>query len=214
VKLEDRAQILIHHFLEQSANLYSQKVALLHEGERITYQEINSQANSLAHYLIERGVNRGDRVALLFENSVEYVVSYYAVLKTGAMVVPLHTDLKPDGLQRILSELELNILISSSGFEKLLNAVDLSQSGIQELILKNPSVRWISASFTTEKFEELISAKEVSNPDRPIQDTDLASIIYTSGSKGMPKGVMLSHRNIVSNTFSICQFLHLTKKDI
>jgi long-chain acyl-CoA synthetase len=206
--------MLIHNFLEQSAKRYPAKVALVHAGVKTPYEQINAQANSLAHCLIEKGVRPGDRVAILFENSLEYVVSYYGTLKTGAVAAPLNTDLKPDGLHRILVELEPKALISSSRFDKLLKATDLSQCGLQALILKNPGFRWTVASFKVEKFEELTSPKDTPNPDARIQDSDLASIIYTSGSTGMPKGVMLSHRNIVSNTLSICQYLHLTEKDI
>src|SRR4030042_6415576 len=98
-------QTLIHHFLEGSTARYPQKVAFIHEGRRVTYEEINAQAKSLAHHLTESGVTRGDRIALLFENCLEFVVSYYGSLKAGAVVAPLSIDLKTEELKKTLTDL-------------------------------------------------------------------------------------------------------------
>ena len=89
---------LIHEFLEFSAEKYPDKVALIHEDVRATYAEINAKANALAQYLVDAGIQTGDRVVMILENSLDYVVGYYGTLKTGAVIVPLSTDLKPDGL--------------------------------------------------------------------------------------------------------------------
>lgn len=206
--------VLIHHFLEHSAESLPDKVALIHEGLRASYLQINNQANHLASYLHDRGIGRGDRIALLLENSLEYVVSYYGVLKAGGVVVPLNIDLKSEGLMVILDEIESKIIISSSKFERVLQSVDLNESHVQELILKTPKLKWVSRVPAVAKLEELMQGGVSSNPKIQSVDTDLASIIYTSGSTGGPKGVMLSHQNIVHNTFSVCEYLHLTQEDI
>jgi acyl-CoA synthetase (AMP-forming)/AMP-acid ligase II len=88
---------LIHHFLEKSADLYPDKVAVVHEKRRAEYSRVNRLANQLAHYLLKSGVRPGDRVVLLCENSIEYVFCYYGILKAGGIVVSLNTDLKSDG---------------------------------------------------------------------------------------------------------------------
>jgi long-chain acyl-CoA synthetase len=207
-------QALIHHFLEESANSLPDKIALIHENTRVNYAQINNQANHVAHYLLEKGLNRGDRIALLLENSLEYVVSYYGALKAGGVVVPLNSDLKPEGLKAILYEIEPKAVISSAKFEKLLQTAHLSDSKVQELILKTPRLNWGSTSFFVSKLEELMQGDVSSNPYIQMDDTDLASIIYTSGSTGRPKGAMLTHRNIVSNTRSIGRYLRLTQHDI
>jgi len=205
---------LIHHFLENSANLLPDKIALIHGDIRANYSQINSQANQLAKHLLEKGINLGDRIALLLENSLEYVVSYYGALKTGGVVVPLNSDVRPEALEAILFEIEPKAIISATKFEKLLGTVDLSKYKVQELILKTPMVKWFSTSFEVTKLEELIQGAFSPNPNIQIADTDLGSIIYTSGSTGGPKGVMLTHKNIVSNTLSICRYLRLTQNDI
>ena len=111
---------LVHHFLERSARLYPDKVAIIHGKVRATYSEINARADNLAHYLQSIATQKGDRVALLMENCVEYVISYYGIMKAGAVAVPLNSDLKPEGLRYAIEDLEAKVLISSSRFEKLI----------------------------------------------------------------------------------------------
>ena len=210
----DSAMTLIHHFLERSATRFPDKTALIHGDVRATYSEINNRANNLALNLIENGLTPGDRVVLLMENCLEYVVSYYGILKTGAVAVPLNSDLKTEGLRAILAELEAKCVISSSRFEKLLQAADLAACGIQRLILKSPKSKWSSTPYRVSDLGSLAETRHALNPDIQIRENGLASIIFTSGSVGGPKGVMLSHENLVHNTFSICQYLHLTQEDI
>jgi len=205
---------LIHHLLERSAVSFPNKVALIHEEVRATYGQINTASNQLARQLKEQGVASGDRVVLLLENGLEYVIGYYGALKAGAVVAPLSSDIKPEGLRYLLRELEPRVIISSSKFEIVLQTAELDSLNLQALILKKPSLSWESRHFQILSWEELTLDRDSSNPDNPIKESALASIIYTSGSTGKPKGVMLSHRNIVSNTHAICQYLHLTEKDI
>lgn len=207
-------QTLIHHFLEKSAWQYPNKIALIHDEVRATYAQINSGANQLAHWLIQRGIEKGDRVVLILENSLEYVISYYGTLKAGAVVAPLSSDIKPDGLRPLLRGLEPEVVISSSRFEKLLLATDLSQFKIKALILKNPVLNSASAPCEVFSWQDLIGNRESPNPDMALDKSVLSNIIYTSASTGRPKGVMLSHWNIVSNVHAICQYLNLTEKDI
>jgi acyl-CoA synthetase (AMP-forming)/AMP-acid ligase II len=206
--------VLVHHFLEHRAHFSPEKVALVHDGVRMGYSQINNKANHLANYLIGNGIGVGDRVALLLDNSLEYVVSYYGCLKTGGCVVPLNTDLKPENLGGVLNEIEPKVVISSSKFENLLKTMRSHRYSVQELILGEPKQAWSSESFSVAKLEDLTAGGFVRNPKVEMQERDLASIIYTSGSTGRPNGAMLTHRNIVSNTVSICKYLHLTQKDI
>lgn len=205
---------LIHNFLEKSADSFPNKIAVIHEGTRASYRQVNNQANQIAHFLLERGIEKGDRIAIMLENSLEYVVSYYGALKTGGIAVPLNNDLKPGTLKELLDEIEPKAVVSSTKFEKLLQTASLSECGVQDLILKTPVQSWNSVALSVSKLEELIQGGVVQNPDVEMKDSDLASIIYTSGSTGRSKGVMLTHKNIASNTISICEYLSLTQDDI
>lgn len=261
----DPSITLVHHFLERSARLYPDKVALIHGKIRATYAEINTHADNLAQYLISIGSQKGDRIGLLMENCLEYVVSYYGIMKAGAIAVPLNIDLKPNGLRYAINNLEAKIMISSSKFEKLISTSNLHELGLAYLIVKDvknatpegkstvgglkyasleaicsspdpkadvssrfvlfsapcshSSMNSMNSSNSTNSSSS-IDPTTVSSRYEPSAmsyntcDDDIASIVYTSGSTGGPKGVMLTHRNIVDNVFSICQYLHLTKNDV
>lgn len=203
----------IQNFLENSAARFPDKIALIHGDVRATYAQINTAANSLSNWLIENKVSIGDRVVILLENSLEYVISYYAILKSGAIAVPLSTAHKPDTLNPLLSELEPATIITSKKFERLLNASDITLIKNSKLIIQNFSSVLNSKGLDITGFDDTISS---SISENPIISTDekTASIIYTSGSTGKPKGVMLSHKNIIANAHSICRYLELTENDI
>lgn len=206
--------MLIHNFIENAAGRYPDKIAIIHDEERVSYSSLNAQAESLAAHLSENGVNKGDRVALLLENSAAYIVSYYAALKCGAVVAPMNPGLKPDGLQYLLDELDPAAIIASFKSERLMKAIDVSGLGLKLVVIKQPKMVWQGLPFSKTSFEEAVSQTSTKRDKIHIDDSDLASIIYTSGSTGEPKGVMLSHGNIVANTNSICEYLSLSDNDI
>ena len=223
---------MIHHFLENSAKRFPDKIAVITESERATYGEINSSANQLARLLIRHNIRPLDIVVLMMDNCIEYIIAYYAALKTGAVIVPFSNDLKPESINHLLKELEPKVLISSKKFERKLKACDLSSSSLQLMIIKDLKQEWTQLDFPVmpwSEFENHASSAASSTswantlnmdsaiektPNQTIDKNQLASIIYTSGSSGIPKGVMLTHLNITTNTNSICEYLNLTSDDI
>ena len=135
---------LIHHFLEKSAQDYPNKIALIHEDIRASYSQVNNMANSLARWLIDQGIKKGDRIIFILENSLEYVVTYYGILKSGASAVPLSTDLKPDSLNHFITELEPQVIITNHRFERILKASDQSLINNSKLIINNSKLKWPS----------------------------------------------------------------------
>jgi long-chain acyl-CoA synthetase len=209
---------MIHHFLENSAKAFPEKAAVITEKDRATYAQINSDANRLARLLLDHNVKDKDIVVLIMDNSIEYVISYYAVLKTGAAIVPFSNDLKPETINHLFRELSPKAVISSKKFERLLSACDLNSSTLSAMIIKDVSSQLSQPekklAFPVIPWSELSNYNNSTNLDKKTNENSLASIIYTSGSSGIPKGVMLSHLNIKTNTDSICQYLHLTCEDI
>jgi acyl-CoA synthetase (AMP-forming)/AMP-acid ligase II len=204
----------VHHFLEESARQYPAKTALVHGKTRAAYEEINRQANQLAYWLLAQGLRRAGRVALLWENSLEYVVSYYGILKAAGVAVPLSPELKAENLVPILEELEADFLIGGAKAAKTLQTLPAWPKSRPRLVLKAPQALWPSGPVEVAAWEELVGSGAAGNPDRAADGGDMCSIIYTSGSTGRPKGVVLSHTNIVSNTHAICEYLKLTSSDI
>jgi acyl-CoA synthetase (AMP-forming)/AMP-acid ligase II len=191
---------LIHHFLEGSAAARPDAVAVVQGQERRTYADLNRQANRLAHDLIEEGVRPGDRVVLISENSADYIIAYYGILKAGGVSVSLNPDLRPGSLRELLKELEPKSIIVSPRSEPVLRSVHPRSLGIEDVRVLGPRPEAPSSGGQ--------------GPDVSVGPGDLAMIVYTSGSAGRPKGVMLTHANIVANTRSTVAFLELGARDI
>lgn len=205
----------LHRFLEASAVRHPEKTAVIHDDERIGYGTLNRMADALAGCLERNGIASGDRVALLLENSIEFIVAYHAVLKAGAVATPLDPALKPEGLRCLMDDLEPSAVITSSKSERSLEAVRLNPETLKLLVVANPNDRWSNRPFTVLTFAET-TRPENATAFRTARTpgSSPATILYTSGSCGQPKGVLLSHDNIVSNTRAICRFLRLTSGDI
>jgi acyl-CoA synthetase (AMP-forming)/AMP-acid ligase II len=205
--------MLIQHFLEKSAARFPEKLAVIYKKKRVTFGEINLQADCLAALLAAHGVNRADRVIILLENSVEYVIAYYSILKVGAVAVPMSTNIKGEGFAQLVADLGPTAIISSKRFEAVLRNPNVDLSTVKLMVIDSPKHTWEMYPFSFVRFEDAVLTT-MRPAKRRIQEKDLACIIFTSGSTGSPKGVMLSHRNIVANTLSICNYQNLNSKDI
>lgn len=206
---------LIHQFLEQSAKTFPDKCALVQDDRRATYAELDAAANCLATWMIVKGVDPGNRVVILLANSLEYVVSYYAILKAGAVAVPLNPDLKLSGLKPILESLEPKMMILTERQHGVIGELDVCGTGLNLLLVSGDQTRSAQDEVSVQaRWNDVVRADASAPPAISINASDLSSIIFTSGSTGAAKGVMLTHRNIVANADSIIQYLQLTSNDI
>jgi len=206
---------LIQHFLESSARRFPDKCALVHDERRFSYQELDELADRLARWLLSIGVAAGDRVVILLGNSPEYVVSYYGILKAGAVAVPLNPELKPAGLLPILLSIEPKAVILSWRQRPMMCQLDLDSLGVKQLLVVD-NRRKLSPGIgcPVTHWNNALATSAAALQAAPATDANLASIIFTSGSTGVPKGVMLTHRNIVANTDSIVRYLQLGPDDV
>ena len=206
---------LVHHFLEDSARNFPQKPALFSKGAWHTFLELDQQADAIAAFLREIGVNRGDRVGILIENSMEYVATYYAILKIGAITVAINTEVTAHDVQYLIRDCGIDVIVT--------NLVLLNRN--KELLKKGAAAKLLvwspKGKINIPKDDEVdifflpheLKGADTKPPRVRMIDLDIASIVYTSGSTGKPRGVVLSHLNIVTNTRSIVDYLHLTEND-
>jgi long-chain acyl-CoA synthetase len=204
--------MLLHHLLERTAARTPNADALVFEGQRLTYADIDQQADCLAAALQARGVHASDRVATLLDNSVQAVVSVWATLKCGAVVIPINPLTKHDKLAYLLNDARASVLIAHAAL-----MLDVSAALTQNRSLHTV---WVVGTSRDSQPSDVrcaalpaldVVAAEASAVK--LTDQDLAAIIYTSGSTGEPKGVMLTHLNMRSAARSVSSYLQLKSTD-
>jgi acyl-CoA synthetase (AMP-forming)/AMP-acid ligase II len=205
---------LVHHFLERIAQRRPEHPLLVHEGTATSYGEIEAGANRIARALLATGLERGDRVALLAQNSRFYVENYYGILKAGGVAVPLNTAANGPALARFLSGCGARRLISGPRFEKATKQCIEAGTPLEFLaVASQKEIPELPVSIRGIALDEACAAESPQAPALVQSDLDVASIIYTSGSTRTPQGATLSHLNITSNTRSIVSYLELQPED-
>ncbi|MEE3650353.1 MULTISPECIES: non-ribosomal peptide synthetase [unclassified Brenneria] len=176
------SECCLHTLFEAQAARQPEALAIMYAGQQVSYGELNARANQLAYWLVEQGVRPDSRVAIALERGSELIVAMLATLKAGGAYVPLDPSYPPERLQFILADSAPEVLITDSQTRGVFDTLP------QAMIVLN-------LDRTPRRDDGRI---ENSNPARKgIAAANLAYIMYTSGSTGQPKGVMVEHRNVV-----------------
>ncbi len=206
--------MLLHEWLESNARERPAKVALVCDAQRLTWRDIDTRATRLAATLQARSIRRGDRVAIFLDNCTEAVVSIFAALKAGAVFMPINPQTKADKLAYLLNDSGARALISHGTLKDIATAGLDAAPGVTALVMVECADTSISGRDVVPFNEAIADNERTPFTLPPTIDQDLASIIYTSGSTGDPKGVVLSHLNMVSAATSISTYLELREDDI
>ena len=184
--------------------------------QSISFQEFGKLVSFLGSGLIDRGLKHGDRVALMAENSPEWLLVYAAVTSCGAVIVPLDTNLQENELRHLLLHCEAEWIIVSPGiFKDLVEGMNLRDIDLIVIGEKDAGVNAVSLG------EVMASGKEkINNGDTgffqrktEVRPEDIAAICYTSGTTGQPKGAVLLHSNLVANVESLSCIVRFTEDD-
>ncbi len=199
--------------LTKTAKTYGPKIALIAGDCRLTYDALDAMSSGLAASLAEIGTAAGDRVLIVLDNGFEAVVSFFAVWKIGAVPSPLHPSIKTDKLTAILDSTEASVVIAQGRLRTTVEAAVLSSQMRPKLIIAQAGEADL---VDAHRFEDLVqpgpgAAALVSPP--PADPEALALLIHTSGSTGLPKGVMLSHGNVLAACEAIAAYLGNTSQD-
>jgi amino acid adenylation domain-containing protein len=205
---------LLSHLLASAARDHPDRIAVVDRDRTITYAELEERANRLAHLLIDLGVARGDRVGLYADKSLESVIAVHAVLKAGGAYVPFDPNAPMTRLGYIAGNCGIRVLLT--GREKERRWAELVSAGapLDSLVILNGPA---PAAGTTLPAAVLgvdsLEVRPASPPAVEMVDDDLAYLLYTSGSTGLPKGVMLSHRNAMTFVLWAADLLDLQPDD-
>ncbi|WP_431026923.1 long-chain-fatty-acid--CoA ligase [Lysinibacillus sp. LZ02] len=191
----------LNELLVNSAATFPERKAIIYGDERITYRKLEEQVAHFAAILSSKGIQKGDRVALVLGNCPEFVISYYGILRLGAVVVPLNPIYTESELLYILENSQSKMVVADSALEKTL-------ANIQK------TLHSLECSIYTHEWAYLQSINIAPQTPLPVNEHDLAVILYTSGTTGKPKGAMLSHKNMLSNAASTREVVNMSEEDI
>ncbi|MDX2086241.1 MAG: amino acid adenylation domain-containing protein [Kofleriaceae bacterium] len=169
----------LHALVEQQVDRSPDAIALVFEGVELTYRELDTRANQLAHHLISLGAGPDRRISVFVERSVEMVIAILGILKAGAAYVPLETQAPADRLAFILEDASASLVVTQARLAPQLGDV---------------SARLVRLDADA----ALVAAQPTTRPQTEVRAHHLAYVIYTSGSTGRPKGVQIEHRQIVN----------------
>ncbi|ERN54953.1 long-chain-fatty-acid--CoA ligase [Alkalihalophilus marmarensis] len=202
--------LVLLDFLDRAVELYGDKPAIVGEERTLTYQQLNERVQQLSYGLTKLGIQKGDKVAYLAPNTEDMLEGFYGVFQVGAVMTSLNTRLKPEDYLFILNHSESQVLFVDQELYPLVEPVIDKLETVKYIIIHGAKEdqqaglsyeRWLS-QFPTDEFKRV-----------PLEENDLANILYTSGTTGNPKGVMLTHRSNYLHALSTQHHLRVSDQD-
>jgi acyl-CoA synthetase (AMP-forming)/AMP-acid ligase II len=192
------------------AALFGDRTAVVFEDHRYTYDELNRRINRCAHALTALGLAPGDRLAVMADNCAKYLELYFAAAKLGMSITPVNVRLGDNEIDYILAHSECSAFAVGDGYEARAEGLRDRLAAVQH---------WLSLDTTLSGFHDyeahLASASddELDRDRYQVREDDLAILMYTGGTTGLPKGVMLSHRNAMTAAIAAALQLKITRDD-
>lgn len=194
---QDGELISPRELLQRAAQKWPEKVALITDELKVTYAELYAQATALSRHLMNKGIKPGDHVGILFGNSINFYIAYYGAWQTGAVIIPLNTFLMPIELAQILEHAKPALLIGEKARFDNLQVPLMDEDELTQVVAEQNESHSNPFDFKIPK----------------LHPNALATLPYTSGTTGFPKGVMLSSHNIIMNVLQSITRIPLTKDE-
>ena len=194
-------------FARRAKRLYGSREAVVDGDQRFTYGQFLERCDRWSHALQSMGVGHGDRVAYIAPNTHSHLEGYYAVPQIGAVLVPINYRLKPDDFEYILNHCGAKVVCAHPDYFEAIDGIrDQLQTVEVFVALEGAGSDWIN-------YEEQLVAHDPHFDSVAIDETDLITINYTSGTTARPKGVMITHRNAYMNIMGTLAHHHLSPAD-
>ncbi|MEE4312433.1 MAG: AMP-binding protein, partial [candidate division KSB1 bacterium] len=220
--MEELKKLTLKDVLERSEKLFKENVAMTKiDGDPVTYAEFSERVRNVSLFLRGQDISKGDRVAILSENQVNWGIAFFSITSMGAIAVPILPDFHADAVHHILRHAECKALFVSKRLyekieevksEKLKNIILIDDFHLVLEKAKKDRLGEVVKEIT-KLTESALRKTEKKHTPAKIDENDIASIIYTSGTTGHSKGVMLTHKNIVWNAQAVINMVDLTDKE-
>jgi len=218
----------MYHDLEQktmggviryASKCWPKRTAINWGDKKITFKELDELSDSFAKGLVARGIQKGDRIGLWMHNHPEWVIAWFGISKAGAVIVPLDYWYKPGEAEYILRHSGARALVISEAmlkvdFPTMVEEIRAKLRGLQFVVVfGNADKEWLTSWEELVESGSDISDEEMNEIATEIGEHDMEFILYTSGTTGRPKGVVLSHYNMIRNAWDVGSQLNAMEKD-
>ena len=204
-------RVAIGDLLKRAARRFPDRIALTDGARRVTFTELERDANRFANYLVQRGLKPGEKISTICNNSVEFVKALFGIHRAGLVWVPINTMLGPADMDYILGHAEVRFaLIDDNLHAQAERRAALEKRGMEMIAI---DLSGNVAATELPNFKDLLQGQSDIEPEIEINDRDLAMIIYTSGTTSRPKGAMHCHLAVVMAVMSNCIEMKLDRDD-
>ena len=206
--------LLINDFLRRAAKLYPTKTAIVDGPDRFTYRQFQERVNQHAHALLKLGIRKGDRVCILSPNSHYFMESFFSTSQIGAILVPLNYRLVAADHEYIINHAGVTAVLVDYEYTAVVDGIRPNLKTVEHWVAADPRPDKITPDGWID-WDALV-ANEPAGPTPPVEidENDVLSINYTSGTTARPKGVMLTQRNCYINAYDFIVHLRLRHEDI
>lgn len=203
--------MIVRNYLEKQAKERPTKPAILYNEEKIIFSDLNALSNRVANRLLNIGIKKGDRIVLLFQNCPEFCVAYFATLKIGAIAVDLDFRLGPVEMEGIFQDAEISAIITNVGNKVLIDRMLQVVPALQHVVVTGGEGKGFG---NWHSYEEIIETESSENISIPLQEEDESLYLYTSGTTGKSKGVVLTNNHLTCFPETLRQAVLMSEQDI
>ncbi len=200
--------MLLGDIPSKNALFYPEKTAVIEGRARYTFAQFDERVNRLSNAISSMGLVEGDRMAVLNHNCFQYIELYFAAAKSGTPLVPLNFRFSPEELAYVMNDSGARAIFFGKDYASSAEALRKDVPAIEQFICINAQLSG------AENYEEMILRSDAAEPARRLDENDVVILGYTGGTTGKPKGVMTTHRNVITSCYNTVLERELSCRDV